>query len=212
MCQFKKYIVDSGKTRKRKSDQLNPEATTPTNLDTINRLTAVFKDEDLGVQEENHIFPNDTPTMFDDAAEEVRVEAEKTKTRTGHRGKFPQDILDFGYKKWLYDLSFRQQQNRTNVVSKKNLASCVDRKELRDIGIDYIEKNLALALDVVTYINLLIFNLSSNFTYFNKDSAPAGPIISFVKYWVELPHRVGGLICPVKDTLIHCILCKELYA
>ena len=113
---LKKYIIDLEKTRKRKSARLDPEATTPTNLDTMNQLTAVFKDKDLGVQEENHIFLNDTTTMFDDAAEEVRVEAEKNTTRTGHCRNFPQDILKFGYNKRLYDLSFRQQQNRTNVV------------------------------------------------------------------------------------------------
>ena len=81
---FQKKIVTAVDTRKRKSDRLNPEATTPTNVDTINRLTTVFEDKDLGVQEENHIFPNDTPTMFDDTAEEVRVELEKNKTRTGN--------------------------------------------------------------------------------------------------------------------------------
>ena len=151
MCQFKKNIETSQKTRKRKSDRLNPEATTPTNLDTINRLTAVFEDEDLGLQKENHIFPNDTPTIFDNAAEEVRVEAKKKKTRTGHCRKFPQNLLDFGYKKRSYDFSFRQQQNRTNVVSKQILASCVDRKQLKDSGTGHIEKNMALAIDVVTY-------------------------------------------------------------
>ena len=158
---LKKYIIDLEKTRKRKSARLDPEATTPTNLDTMNQLTAVFKDKDLGVQEENHIFLNDTTTMFDDAAEEVRVEAEKNTTRTGHCRNFPQDILKFGYNKRLYDLSFRQQQNRTNIVSKLILASCVDWKKLKDTGMEYIEKNMALALDVVTFIDLLTFNLSS---------------------------------------------------
>ena len=41
----------------------------------------------------------------------------------------------------------------------------------------------------------------SNFTYFKKDLAPAGPITSFVRYCVELPHRVH---------IIHCILYEEL--
>ena len=63
-------------------------------MDTLNRLTAVYKDNDLSVQEEI--------TMFDDAAEEVRVEAEKKKTRTGHRRKFPLDILKFGYNKRIF--------------------------------------------------------------------------------------------------------------
>ena len=75
-------------------------------------LTAVFEDKDLGVQEENHIFPNDTTTMSDDATEDVRVEGEKNKTQTGHRIKFPVDILKFGYNKWSCDLSFRCQQLR----------------------------------------------------------------------------------------------------
>ena len=131
MCQFKKNIETSQKTRKRKSDRLNPEATTPTDLDTLNLLTAVFEDKNLGVQEENHIFPNDTTTMFDDAAENVRVEGEKNKTRTGHRIKFPVDILKFGYNKRSCDLSFRCQQDRTNDILKQILAACVDRKKLK---------------------------------------------------------------------------------
>ena len=126
MCQFKKYIINFEKTRKRKSARLDPVVTTPTNLDTMNRLTAVFEDKDLRVQEENHIFPNDTTTMIDDATEEVRVETEKNKTRTGHRQKFPEDILKFRFMKRSCDLLFRCQQDRTNDVSKQILASCVD--------------------------------------------------------------------------------------
>ena len=95
MCQLKNNILTSQKTRKRKSDRLDPEATTPTNLEAMNQLTAVFEDKDLGVQEESHIFPNDTTEMFDDAVEEVTVEEEKNKTRIGHRQAFTQKILDF---------------------------------------------------------------------------------------------------------------------
>ena len=40
----------------------------------------------------------------------------------------------------------------------------------------------------------------SNCTYFNKDSAPTGPITSFVRYCVELPHRVGEVICKENHT------------
>ena len=84
------------KLRKRKSDRLNPEATTPTNVDTVDRLTVIFEDKTAGVLEENHIFPNDTTTTIDDdddAVEEVTVGKEKT--RTGHRQKFPEDVLKF---------------------------------------------------------------------------------------------------------------------
>ena len=35
----------------------------------------------------------------------------------------------------------------------------------------------------------------SNCKYFNKDSAPAGPITSFVRYCVEILHRVGEVVC-----------------
>ena len=49
----------------------------------------------------------------------------------------------------------------------------------------------------------------SNCTYFNKDSAPAGPITSFVRYCVELPHGVGEVIFKENHTLIHCILHEE---
>ena len=49
----------------------------------------------------------------------------------------------------------------------------------------------------------------SNCTYFNKDSAPAGPITLFVRYCVELSHGVDDVICKEKHTLIHCILHEE---
>ena len=114
-------------------------------------------DEVNNVKEEHTIFNNEPATTFDDDAEEVK---EEKKTRIGHCQKFPQDILNIGYKKRSDDLSFWQQQNRTNEVSKQILASCIDQKELRDSGMGYIEKNIALALDVVTYIDLLILNLS----------------------------------------------------
>ena len=58
----------------------------------------MFEDQYIDVQEEYHIFHNDQPTMFDDDAEKVRVEVEKNKTCIGHRQKFPQNILDIGYK------------------------------------------------------------------------------------------------------------------
>ena len=50
-----------------------------------------------------------------------------------------------------------------------------------------------------------------NFTYFNKDSAPAGPITLFVKYCVELQHRVDGLICNEIHTLFTAYYTEELY-
>ena len=43
------------------------------------------------------------------------------------------------------------------------LACCVDRQELKAEGMNYIEKNMALAADVVTFIDLLILNLSGKF-------------------------------------------------
>ena len=61
-------MVDS---RKRKSDQLDLEATIETNLNTITQLTVVFKDKDNRLQEEYHIFHNDPVTIFDDDAEEA---------------------------------------------------------------------------------------------------------------------------------------------
>ena len=48
---FQEKIVTAVDTRKRRSDLLNLKATTPTKFDTINQLTAVFEDEDVGVQE-----------------------------------------------------------------------------------------------------------------------------------------------------------------
>ena len=47
---LKKNIATSQKKRKRTSDRHNPEATTtPTNVDTLNRLTAVYEDNDLAL-------------------------------------------------------------------------------------------------------------------------------------------------------------------
>ena len=112
--------------------------------------------------------------MIDDDAEEVRVEAEKKKTRTGHRRKFPLDILKFGYNKRSYDLSFRQQQNRTNVVSQQILASCVDQKELKETGMEYIEKNMALALDVVTFDSFYFYEAANVWVDNKRPSSNGG--------------------------------------
>ena len=49
----------------------------------------------------------------------------------------------------------------------------------------------------------------SNCTYFNKDIERIGPITSFVRYCVELSHRVGEVICKENHTLIHFILHEE---
>ena len=73
----------------------------------------------------NTIYNNQPETTFDDDVEKVR---EKKKTQIGHCRKFPQDLLNIGYKKRSYDLSFRRQQNHTNEVSKQILASCIERK------------------------------------------------------------------------------------
>ena len=121
---LKKDIIGSAKLRKRKSDRLNPEGATPTNFDNTT-LTVVFADKENNVQEEHTIYNNEPVTTFDDDAEEMRQEK---KTRIGHRRKFPQDLLNIGYKKRSYDLSFRRQQNHTNEVSKQILASCIERK------------------------------------------------------------------------------------
>ena len=47
------------------------------------------------------------------------------------------------------------------VLQPQILTSCVDWKELRDSDMGYIEKNMALALAVVTYIDQLLLNLST---------------------------------------------------
>ena len=49
-----------------------------------------------------------------------------------------------------------------------------------------------------------------NYTYFNKDIERIGPITLFVRYCVELPHRVDGLICKEIHTLITAYLHEEL--
>ena len=46
---FQEKIIKAVDLRKRRSDQLNPEGTTHTYLDTITRLTAVFEDKNIGV-------------------------------------------------------------------------------------------------------------------------------------------------------------------
>ena len=49
----------------------------------------------------------------------------------------------------------------TNEVTKQILASYVDRKRLRNDGMDYIEECMALAIDFLTFINLFKLNLST---------------------------------------------------
>ena len=167
MCQFKKKIVVSEKTtRKRKSARLDPQqARKRFCIDDANRVTVVFDDVKNNLQEEHCIYRKEPVSNMDDeddnddAVEEVTVGKEKT--RTGHRQKFPEDILKFRFMKRSCDLSFRCQQDRTNDVSKQILASCVDRKKLKETGMEYIQNNMDLALDVVTFIDLLIYNLSS---------------------------------------------------
>ena len=208
MCQLKKYILTSQKSRKRKSDRLNPEATTTTNVDTINRFTAVFEDKDAGVLEENHVFPNDTTTT--NAAEEVRVEVEKNKNQTGHRQKFPEDILKFRFMKQSCDLLFRCQQDRTNDVSKQILASCVDRKKLKETGMEYIQNNMDLALDVVTFIDLLIYNLSSKL-HINLLHLDNIECYNVVHDGDDKDTVVGGLRTKQKvDHKLACDLLKEM--
>ena len=50
-----------------------------------------------------------------------------------------------------------------------------------------------------------------NVTYFNKDIERIGPITLFVRYCVELPHRVDGLIGNEIHTLFTAYLHEELY-
>ena len=93
---FQEKIKTAVDSRKRKSARLDPQqARKRFCIDDFNRVTVVFEDKAAGVLEENHIFPNDTTTTINDATEEVRVEVGKEKTRTGHRQKFPEDILKF---------------------------------------------------------------------------------------------------------------------
>ena len=75
--------------------------------------------------------------------------------RIGHRQTFPQKILNFGLYKRQHDLSIRRQADHTNVMSQKIIACCVDCQELKVEGMNYIENNMALAADVVTFIDLL---------------------------------------------------------
>ena len=46
-------------------------------------------------------------------------------------------------------------------------------------------------------------------TYFNKDIEHIGPITSFVRYCVELSHRVGGVICNENHTLFTAYCTKN---
>lgn len=50
--------------------------------------------------------------------------------------------------------------NKTVPMNQQNLlASCVDGKKLRDNGIEYIKENMILAMDALTFIDLLKLNL-----------------------------------------------------
>ena len=156
---LKKYIETSQKKRKRRSDRHNPEAIKKFGWDNILRCTAVLEDIENDTQEVYTMFENVPVINADDDAEEVSVN--KNKTRIGCRTSFPEAILRIRYYKRSYDLSFRRQQARTISVSQQILASCVDRNKLLKNGIDYIEKNMSLAADVVTYMDMLYLTLSS---------------------------------------------------
>ena len=97
----------------------------------------------------------------DDATEDVRVEEEKRKTRTGCRTKYPDEILKIRYNKKSYDMCIRRQQARMHLVCQHILASCVDRNELKDKGMGYLENNMALSADVVTCLDMITLILSS---------------------------------------------------
>ena len=53
----------------------------------------------------------------------------------------------------------------------------------------------------------------SNSTYFDKDFAIMGLNGHNVRYCIEIPHRVGGVICKENHILIHCIwqYCSMIY-
>ena len=90
---FKEKIDTAVNTRKRKSDQHDPQARKRFCMDSITRVTAVLGDIKNDLQEVYCIYQNVPVTNMDDDAEEVRVE--KNKTRIGHCQTFPQAILNF---------------------------------------------------------------------------------------------------------------------
>ena len=87
MCQFKKYIVDSEKTRKRKSARLDSQARTPIVTTDKTTLRVVFDFED-GRKEYKEV-------TYNDAVEENKERS----NRVGHCTNFPKQVLSFNFRR-----------------------------------------------------------------------------------------------------------------
>ena len=120
MCQFKKNIVDSEKTtRKRKSARLDSEARTPivtTAKTTLQRVVFDFED---GREEYKEV-------TYDDAVEEDKERL----NQVGHRTNFPKQVLSFNFRKPFGNINYREKQRRSNFLVKELIANCVDCKKL----------------------------------------------------------------------------------
>ena len=96
-------------------------------------------------------------TIFDDDVEEER----EIKSRVGYGTNFLLQSLNKRYTKSFNELSWKQKQNRTNNITKELIASCCNRKELKEDRMEYLEGNTALAMDVLTLIDLVKLKLES---------------------------------------------------
>ena len=95
--------------------------------------------------------------VFDDDVEEDR----EIKSRVSYRTNFPLQLLNKRYTKSFNKLSRKQKQNRTNNITKELIASCCNRNELKEKRMEYLEGNTALAMDILTLIDLVKLKLES---------------------------------------------------
>ena len=114
---LKKYIVDSGKTRKRKSAILDSQARTPTVTTDKTTLRVVFDFED-GREEYKEV-------TYDDAVEEDKERS----NRVGHRTNFPKQVLSFNFRKPFGKITYREKHRRSQFLVKEIIANCVEQKK-----------------------------------------------------------------------------------
>ena len=97
MCQFKKYIVDSVKSRKRRSGRLNPKVRTPIVITDKTSLRVVL-DFDDGQEEYKEVMYNDE---LEDSKERF--------SRIEHRANFPKPVLMYNFRKPFGNINYRQK-------------------------------------------------------------------------------------------------------
>ena len=79
--------------------------------------------------------------------------------RLQHKTKFSGDILTYGssedIRKSYKDLTMRERNRRTEKYTKMILASCINRGDLIEHGAKYLDRNVDLAIDVITMLDAI---------------------------------------------------------